>query len=220
MDYIPMRDEPLSPRAARTRSALLSAGLALLAERPIDAIAIDEVVALAGVAKGSFFNHFVDKQRFASAVEREIRLEIEAWVSVVNTDTHDPLERLAGGMIAAAAYSAAKTSQTIIVARTSRGLALEGHPINAGLLNDLRHAKAEGLVELPSERGGLLFWLGCCQALMGSIVESRGNVSTCQELLQDMLVLGLRGLSAPQDRFAAVVKPGHLQAKSALLSSL
>ncbi|MEY4952880.1 MAG: hypothetical protein RL299_1304, partial [Pseudomonadota bacterium] len=45
----------LHPRAARTRQALIEAGFELLAERPIDAVAIDEVVTRAGVAKGSFF---------------------------------------------------------------------------------------------------------------------------------------------------------------------
>ena len=63
-----MTSEALSPRAARTRTALLEAGLDLLADRPIDAIAIDELVAAAGVAKGSFFNHFGDKYGFANAI--------------------------------------------------------------------------------------------------------------------------------------------------------
>ena len=47
-----------SPRAARTRAALIAAGFDLLVERSIDAIPIDDLVAKAGVAKGSFFNHF------------------------------------------------------------------------------------------------------------------------------------------------------------------
>ena len=68
-----MTSEALSPRAARTRAALLDAGLDLLADRPIDAIAIDELVAAAGVAKGSFFNHFGDKYGFANAIAEAIR---------------------------------------------------------------------------------------------------------------------------------------------------
>ena len=43
----------LSPRAARTRTALVAAGFDLLAAKPIDALTIDEVVAAAGVAKGA-----------------------------------------------------------------------------------------------------------------------------------------------------------------------
>ena len=46
----------LSPRAERTRAALIAAGFDLLVERPIDGIPIDEIVAKAGVGKGSFFS--------------------------------------------------------------------------------------------------------------------------------------------------------------------
>ena len=97
-----MTSEALSPRAARTRTALLEAGLDLLADRPIDAIAIDELVAAAGVAKGSFFNHFGDKYGFANAIGEAIRSDIEALIGALNADERDPLARLCGGMIGAA----------------------------------------------------------------------------------------------------------------------
>jgi len=52
-------------RRARTREALLSAGRALFAARDVDGVSIDEIVAAAEVAKGSFYNHFTDKDVFA-----------------------------------------------------------------------------------------------------------------------------------------------------------
>ena len=87
---------PSNPRAQRTRTALLDAGFALLAERPIDAIAIDDIVARAGVAKGSFFNHFTDKPGFARALGEQVRLALEARVGAANRDVSDPVLRLAG----------------------------------------------------------------------------------------------------------------------------
>lgn len=188
----------------------------LLVERPIDAIAIDEVVAAAGVGKGSFFNHFVDKNRFASAVSREIRLEIEQWVARLNDAVADPLERLAGGMIAAAAYAKAEPQRTFVLARMASGMLLKGHPINTGLLHDLRGAVAKGEIELPSEQAGVLFWLGCCQMLMGSIVE-RGDLATAQDPLLDMLLMGLRGLGASADSIATLAEPALIRSKLAHL---
>ena len=88
----------LSPRAARTRGALIAAGFELLAEKPIDAIPIDEVVARAGVAKGSFFNHFADKAAFAAAIADEVRLELEERITTANAGEADPLKRIAGGI--------------------------------------------------------------------------------------------------------------------------
>lgn len=189
----------------------------LLVERPIDAIAIDEVVAAAGVGKGSFFNHFADKGRFASAVSREIRLDVEQWVARINEAVADPLERLAGGMVAAYAYATAEPQRTFVLARTASGMLLKDHPINTGLLNDLRGAVAEGTIELPSEEAGVLFWLGCCQMLMGNIVESDPESGTTEGLLLNMLSMGLRGLGVLANRIATLVEPGLIRSKLALL---
>ena len=77
-----------NPRRNRTREALLAAGAALLAERPIDALAIDDIVQAAGVAKGSFYNHFVDKAALANAIGEAIRDDIEARVAATLSLIH------------------------------------------------------------------------------------------------------------------------------------
>ena len=94
---------PQSARAARTRAALVGAGLNLLADRPVEGISVDELVGAAGVAKGSFFNHFADKQAFAAAIAETIRADVEVRVAAFNAGEADPLRRLTGGMIVAAA---------------------------------------------------------------------------------------------------------------------
>ena len=48
-------------RAERTRAALVAAGQRLFCERPVDAVAIDDIVQAADVSKGSFYNHFPDR---------------------------------------------------------------------------------------------------------------------------------------------------------------
>lgn len=206
-----------SPRAARTRSALLSAGVELLVERPVDAIAIDEFVAAARVAKGSFFNHFSDKQQFAAAIAKDIRLEVEQWVGQINAGVADPLERLAGGMVASAAYALSHPQRTTVLARSFNGMSLDGHPINAGLLRDLREAVAAGAIDLPSEQAGVLYWLGSCQVLMGTIVASAADPRTALRQLTAMLQLGLRGLGASGARTAEIVSSENLSSKLASL---
>lgn len=216
---LPAAPPALSARAARTRAALLKAGLELLAHRPVDAIAIDELVAAAGVAKGSFFNHFESKERFAAAVVRAVRLEVEALVSQVNAGISEPIERLAGGMIAAAAYAGANPDRTRILVGAYRGLALTDHPVNLGLLSDLRAAVAQGLVRLPSEEAGMLFWLGSCQVVMGSIIERAPGSRSAEDLLLDMLTMGLRALGAPEAEVAASAARDHVRARAARLAA-
>ena len=51
---------------------MLSAGRRLFAERPVDAVAIDDIVNEAKVAKGTFYNHFEDKVALLDAIVTEM----------------------------------------------------------------------------------------------------------------------------------------------------
>ncbi|MFQ6546685.1 TetR/AcrR family transcriptional regulator [Aestuariibius sp. 2305UL40-4] len=53
--------EPVQKRARETRARLIAAADALVAERGFEALRVEEVVLRAGVAKGTFFSHFRDK---------------------------------------------------------------------------------------------------------------------------------------------------------------
>ncbi|GAA0865532.1 hypothetical protein GCM10009115_24450 [Sphingopyxis soli] len=189
-----MTSEALSPRAARTRTALLDAGLDLLADRPIDAIAIDELVAAAGVAKGSFFNHFGDKYGFANAIAEAIRSDIEALIGALNADERDPLARLCGGMIGAAAFALSERKRAAVLMRSARGMTLEQHVLNRGVIADLGAVGAAHRLVPAAGRAGVLFWLGCCQALMGGLIEQEAARAEVAAMLSDMIALGLGGL--------------------------
>lgn len=120
----------LSPRATRTRAALISAGLDLLVDRPIDAIPIDDIVAAAGVAKGSFFNHFADKQDFAVAIATEVRVELEHLVAEANRSISDPVERIAGGMRAGLEFAIKQPKRSMALLRSLGSPTMREHPLN------------------------------------------------------------------------------------------
>jgi len=194
----------LSPRAARTRGALIAAGFELLAEKPIDAIPIDEVVARAGVAKGSFFNHFVDKPAFAAAIAEDVRRELEDRITAANAGVADPLVRIAGGMCEGAAFALAEPKRTIVLLRSNASSTLRSHPLNRGLVEDVEAALAAGLLRDAARTGGVLYWLGLCQVLLANLVEERPDVDAARERLAAMLVLGLTGLGAAPERAQAI----------------
>ena len=193
-----------SPRAVRTRTALIAAGFDLLAEKPIDAIPIDEVVARAGVAKGSFFNHFDDKPAFASAIAEEVRRELEDRITAANAGIADPLARIAGGMSVGAAFALAEPKRTIVLLRSSASSTLTTHPLNRGLVEDMEAALAARLVRDEARAGGVLYWLGLCQLLLANFVEELPQPDAARERLRSMLVLGLAGLGAAPERARAV----------------
>ena len=191
-------------RTERTRAALIAAGLDLLAARPIDAIAIDEVVAAAGVAKGSFFNHFADKHAFAAAVAAEVRAEVEAEVARANAGRADPVARIAGGMAVAAAYALREPRRARVLPRDQSVAAAADHPLNRGLRADIDAARAAGLLRAEAEASGLAYWLGLCQLVMILLAETRPPAAEAAQRLGEILRMGLAGLGITEARAAAV----------------
>jgi len=184
----------LSPRAARTRAALLSAGFELLALKPIDAIPVDEVVAKAGVAKGSFFNHFADKHAFAAAIAAEVRLELEEQVTRANQDIVDPVERIANGMWISARYAIHNPKRTAVLLRGLGGVTERAHPLNQGVSNDFEAAGRRGLISPEARNTGVLYWLGLCQVLMASLLDAPDEGDAARVRVREMMTLGLTGL--------------------------
>ncbi|MCB9971166.1 MAG: TetR/AcrR family transcriptional regulator [Hyphomonas sp.] len=189
-----------SPRSTRTRHSLVEAGLQLFAERPVDAVPIDDIVAAAGVAKGSFFNHFEDKKTFADAIGAEIRLDLESRIAQANKDIGDPLERLVGGMRVAADYALTEKERAIVMARGFRLTTGRDHPLNTGLRKDIDAACAQGLLRKEAETSGLLFWLGACHSVMANIIEQKLSRPKAASRMRDMAFMSLIGLGVDEPR--------------------
>lgn len=203
-----------SPRAARSRAALIEAGLRLFAERPVDAVAIDEIVAAASVAKGTFFNHFADKHAFAASLAAEIRLEIEREVDRTNSGIADPVARLAGGMRVAAVFALSHRARTLVMLRADSGTTGAHHPLNAGVSRDIADAIAAGSAREAAANWGVLYWIGLCQALMIDIVGRELEREEAADALEALALMGLSGLGAAPDAAAAAAR----HARAALLA--
>lgn len=187
-----------SPRIQRIRAVLIVVGLELLVGRPIDAIPIDDLVARAGVAKGSFFNHFADKHVFAAVVAAEVRREVEAEVIRANNGIANPIEWIAGGIAVAARLAADQLRRMMVLLRSQVPPNSRTHPLNRGLKDDIAAALAQGLLRPEAAQAGVLYWLGLCQVLMTHLIETRPAPAEVAERLGAMLVLGLTGLGVPE----------------------
>jgi len=181
---------PADARRRRTRQALIRAGETLLADRPVDAIAVDDIVREAGVAKGSFFNHFSDKSALALAVATEVRLRMEQRVGAVNAGVGDPEERLVRGVCAFIQYARNHPAEARAMLRSQDRPVPPDHPLNAGLRGDLE-AGLEPAILMVS---------GVCQILLSSVLDGPRCVLQDQRLASGTLTLLLIGLGLPTDR--------------------
>lgn len=186
-----------SQRGKRTRDALLAAGHRLLAERPIDALAIDDIVQAAGVAKGSFYNHFEDKEALASTIRAGFRHDVEAAISAVNKDIEDPAKRVARALSVYMAHILAFPQRANVVLRISAGgLASTHNPLNEGVLRDVSEGLRVGRFVVPSVEAGAMFVIGAAQiSLMYAAEEANRSLTTM--MAQQICALMLRGLGVP-----------------------
>lgn len=184
----------------------MDAGLQLFAARPVDAVPIDDIVAAAGVAKGSFFNHFEDKQHFAAAITTEIRLDIEARIAEANKDIVDPLERLAGGMRTAAEYALAERDRAMVMVAGFKMATGRDHPLNAGLKKDVDAACSMGLLRPEAQEAGLLLWLGACHSVMANIIERDLTRPKAAKRIHDIMLMALIGLGVKQAKSRQLAK--------------
>jgi AcrR family transcriptional regulator len=195
-----------SLRQTRTRRSLLEAGLTLFAKRPVDAVSIDEIVATAGVSKGSFFNHFADKSAFAASLATEIRLEVERLVTLANETNTDPVRRLARGMRVAAAFAVEHRSQSLVLLRSSWDVSEADHPLNAGLMSDLSDLIAAGIAVPEATRQGMSYWISLCQSVIMTISHTPLAEDKAAETLEGMLILGLGGLGVNRETALTVAR--------------
>ncbi|MEP1143302.1 MAG: TetR/AcrR family transcriptional regulator [Henriciella sp.] len=201
-----MATEKRESRAFRTRSALIAAGVDLIADRPLEAIPIDDLVSTAGVGKGSFFNHFRDKSGFSEAIALEIRAEIETRIGTANHGVSDPLKRFAGGMQSLTDYALTHRKETIALLRTSVGFTSRDHPLNEGVRADIDACITAGLMRKEAARTGVMFWIGLSSAMVANVLEDELSRQRASEKLEQILLFGLIGLGAPEDKAAKVAE--------------
>jgi AcrR family transcriptional regulator len=180
-------------RRARTRAALLAAGHKLFAARSVDAVSIDEIVEAADVAKGSFYNHFDDKEGLAREIADQVRAAVEQRVAAVNLGVTDPAERVARAVCAFARNASEHPQQVRVLTRLFAGASIPDLPMDRGVRADVRDGLATGRFSgLPLE-AAVLMAVGVAQVAVGRVLQADAAVSP-PAVARDLAFGLLRGL--------------------------
>jgi AcrR family transcriptional regulator len=189
-----------SARKAHTRDALLGAGRALFAEEPVDAISIDTVVARAGVAKGSFYNHFADRQALVEAVVADIRFALQDTVARVNAGETDAAHRVARAVCVFFRYAIDEPQGAGALARIHGSHIAVDASFNSPVVADISLGIAGGRFHIPTLECGVLLIIGVVQVGMQRILNEPVlalSIATAQQLTMLILRgLGVEGAEA------------------------
>ncbi len=185
-----------SGRAERTREALIRAGRKLFAEQPVDAVAIDDIVRAADVAKGSFYNHFPDKDALVRSVTGEIRAGVERAIGRANAGIDEPARRVARAVCVYMRYAVDEPVRAGVLVRVHSGHVSTSAPLNQGIVEDVSAGLASGRFAIATMESAVLYILGVSQISLTRIVQEP-TLALAVTLSQQMCALLLRGLGVP-----------------------
>lgn len=206
-------EEAHSPRRERMRFVLIEAATRLFAKQGVDATTIDEIVDLAGVAKGTFYNYFADRADIARAVASGIRHQLNAAVEEINSGIDDPAERIARGCRLFMALVVRDPVHARMLARIhDRGAEASG--ANKHLFSDIEDGIAQGRIRVPGAEAALHLVVGVATAAMRHLLdEGAGDeIARGEGYARDITVMLLQGLGLkPADIDRIVKKPFSIE---------
>ena len=196
-DEMPVDDHRVRTGAARrekTRQKLLSTAVTVFAERGVDAPSIDDFIVAAGVARGTFYNHFKTTRELLDAVTAEVSDEVITTIELVVIGMDSPIQRVASGCLMYMQIAVDHPAWGAFVTRTGmRGVA-SGRLLDVYLPRDLELARAQGQVTFKNVRSAR-------DVLLGSLLQSIESVLSSnapREHLQETMGMALRGIGVPK----------------------
>jgi AcrR family transcriptional regulator len=190
-------------RRARTRAALLHAGRALLAHGGVDGLSVDEIVAAADVAKGSFYNHFVDKEMFAREIGAAVRRQAEQAIAAANAGIDDPAARLARALCVFVNFAIEHRDSAQVLWRLNSGATMADAPANHDLRLEVERARRTREFAHLDVETSLLLIMGTVVITMRHVLEERA-VTPPADIAARMATGMLRALGVASRRANAV----------------
>lgn len=179
-------------RRERMRGKLLSAAMRVFAEKGIDAPLIDDFIAAADVARGTFYNYFKTTEELLDAVTSELSDTIMNSIDKVVLEIDDPLQRLATGCLLYLHIGVDFPSWGAFVMRTRFRRQSIGKLMDAYLMRDMELARKAEQLKYPSPRAARdLMHSSIAQAIV-TVIDGDAP----REHLREVLALGLHGIGA------------------------
>ncbi|HSR93707.1 MAG TPA: TetR/AcrR family transcriptional regulator [Solirubrobacterales bacterium] len=93
-----MLAKAVTAAGSRTREALLDAGVAVAGEQGLSGLSVNRVVDGAGVAKGTFYVHFDDREAFVDALHLRFHSRVQSAVGRATEGVPPGAERIVLGV--------------------------------------------------------------------------------------------------------------------------
>ena len=169
---MPKKQRYAGIRRTATRSALLAAAEELFGQHGFAEVSIDEITVRAGVAKGSFYNHFIDKADLAHHLALEIRAGMRAQIDGIRSAfSDDPATHLAISMCSFMFMAIARPSRARILVTLLSNPTDPESPMNARVRSTLQLGITRKRFRAASIESALVLVLGIVSAGIRNLLE-------------------------------------------------
>jgi AcrR family transcriptional regulator len=162
-------------------------------------VSIDDIVAAADVAKGSFYNHFSDKEALAREIAMAVRAEAEAEIETANAGVDDPASRMARAQTVFVRFARRDPQRARAMMRHFAGATLPNAPLNRGVRADVEAGLTAGAFRGLTVETGVLMAMGAALVAVTRVLEP-GAATSAAALCRGLNFGLLRGLGVDEDQ--------------------
>ena len=134
-------------------------------------VSVDEITARAGVAKGTFYNHFSDKAEMANQIALEIRTGLRERIGQMKSTSPDPARHLAIAMSLFLLLALEQPNRALILISLINDPTDVNSPMNAPVRLTQQNGEASGRFRLASIEASLIMVIGVVSAGIGNLTE-------------------------------------------------
>lgn len=189
-------------RRAQTRNQIITTALGVFAEKGPDAPVIDDFIQAAGVARGTFYNHFASTQELLDAASRMLEDNVMRWTLAAIDGIDDPALRFATGVRLWLRWSQADKVGCGFVVRSR----LRGPLVEKQLAADLKDGFEAGKFRFVSVQVARDLCVGTILEAMRRMMTSRVPKTYTEDVAR-MILQGVGADRRTADRLMAAPLP-------------
>lgn len=198
-------------RVSVVARSLIETAKSLISDGGVDSVTVDDIVRMAGVSKRSFHNHFIDVHDLVMQAFRQVREELDARIEKVVQPSDNPALQLACGVFTAFRYGIENRLDGAALSQISRGVTDPTDPSARLLVNFLSSGINQGEFAVSGIDSAVVWVIGVTDIAMSQLRHNKLSAKQKKQLMLDLCVVLLRGLTVRGDRATTVAKAAWIR---------
>jgi AcrR family transcriptional regulator len=178
----------------RTRSNLIAAAYRVFARKEADAVTIDDIIAEAAVARGTFYNYFQTREEVLTAVAAALSDEMNYSIWAQSAKIEDPAERMAIAIRQFLHQAMRDSTWGWVIVRSGLVAAPLSETIKTGVTTDLKAGMRLKRFQVESQQAAIDLILGTGLMAMRTILGGHPEPDYPEQIAK--LILKTLGVEA------------------------